>query len=97
MKPQTLSSKAIRVFRSVSKAVLVVIITLQFAMPVPVLYAQPASQDILDLPAPGSLLTTSESFEPALLKGLTIHADNPLLFDFIVDPGDSGLSGRKVA
>ncbi|HPN55682.1 MAG TPA: hypothetical protein PLD92_02430, partial [Candidatus Omnitrophota bacterium] len=96
MKRQTLSKLSVRVFQSIFKAVLITIITLQFAIPVPFLYAQPAPQDILDLPAPGTLITTSESFEPALIKGLTIHADNPLLFDFIVDPGDSGLSGEAL-
>jgi len=96
LKRQTLSKLSVRVFQSIFKAVLITIITLQFAIPVPFLYAQPAPQDILDLPAPGTLITTSESFEPALIKGLTIHADNPLLFDFIVDPGDSGLSGEAL-
>ncbi len=93
MKRQTLSGLAVRVFQSVLRIIFVTIITFQFAIPMPALYAQTSPQDILDLPAPGRLLTTSEPFEPALIKGLTIHADNPLLFDFIVDPGDSGLSG----
>ena len=96
MKRQTLSSQAIRVFQGFFKAVLITVIILQFALPVPFVYAQPAEQDILGLPAPGRLVTTSEPFEPALLKGLTIHADNPLLFDFIVDPGDSSLSGEAL-
>ena len=46
------------------------------------------AQTILDLPAPGTMVSVSPSFEPALIKGLTVHQDNPFLFDFIVDPGD---------
>src|SRR5580658_8460741 len=45
------------------------------------------AQTVLDLPAPGTMVSVSPSFEPALIKGLTVHKDNPFLFDFIVDPG----------
>jgi len=34
------------------------------------------------------MVSVSPSFDPALIKGLTVHKDNPFLFDFIVDPGD---------
>jgi len=50
------------------------------------------AQTILDLPQPGTMVSVSPSFEPALIRGLTVHQDNPFLFDFIVDPGQS-LSG----
>jgi len=46
----------------------------------------------LNLPAPGSMVQLSPNFEPALIKGITVHQDNPFLFDFIVDPGQSHLS-----
>jgi hypothetical protein len=39
-----------------------------------------------DLPTPGTMVTISPSFAPALIKGLTVDKDNPFLFDFIVDP-----------
>jgi len=45
-----------------------------------------------DLPVPGTMVSVSPSFEPALIRGLTVHKDNSFLFDFIVDPGQS-LSG----
>jgi len=38
------------------------------------------------------MVSVSSNFEPALIKGLTVHQDNPFLFDFIVDPGQSKLS-----
>ncbi len=47
---------------------------------------------LLSLPVPGTMVNSSPSYEPALIKGLTIHKDNPFLFDFIVDTGNSGLS-----
>lgn len=47
------------------------------------------AQTVLDLPAPGTMVSISPSFEPALIRGLTVHQDNPFLFDFIVDPGQS--------
>ncbi len=49
-----------------------------------------------DLPVPGALVSVSPSFEPALIKGLTVHKDNPFLFDFIVDPGQSHLSAQAL-
>ena len=45
------------------------------------------AQAVLDLPAAGAMVSLSPDFQPALIKGLTIHKDNPFLFDFIVDPG----------
>src|SRR5208283_5726195 len=47
----------------------------------------------LGLPAPGTMVNLSTAYEPALIKGLTVHKDNPFLFDFIVDTGNSGIEG----
>ncbi len=51
-----------------------------------------AAQESLNLPIPGTMINLSPAFEPTLIKGLTVHKDNPFLFDFIVDTGNSGLS-----
>ncbi len=48
---------------------------------------------VLDLPVPGTMVNLSPVYEPTLIKGLTVHKDNPFLFDFIVDTGHSGLEG----
>ena len=45
------------------------------------------AQGVLGLPAPGTMVNLSVPYEPAMIKGLTVHKDNPFLFDFIVDPG----------
>lgn len=47
----------------------------------------------LQLPAPGSMVNVSPAFSPSLLRGMVIHPDKPLSFDFIVDHGDANLSG----
>ena len=69
---------------------LVVIITFVFSLVGPY---KPAHADVLGLPTPGSMVNLSPAYEPALIKGITVHKDNPFLFDFIVDTGRSGLTG----
>ena len=49
---------------------------------------------ILNLPAPGAMVPLSPAYAPAMIKGINIHPDNPLQFDFIIDTGDSGLDGE---
>ncbi|MEI8012073.1 MAG: hypothetical protein WCI27_06290, partial [Candidatus Omnitrophota bacterium] len=44
------------------------------------------------LPAPGRVVGASEAYMPLIFKGITVHPDNPLLFDFMVDTGNSGLN-----
>ncbi len=57
-------------------------------------YAQQiSSSTILNLPIPGTMIPVSSGFTPTLIKGLSLHAENPLLFDFIIDTGDSDLEG----
>lgn len=41
---------------------------------------------------PGTSIGLTTGFEPPVLLGLKIHPENPLLFDFIVDQGESQLS-----
>ena len=50
-----------------------------------------ADDFLLGLPQPGSMVNLSPAYEPVLLKGLKIHPDNPFLFDFILDTGNSHL------
>jgi hypothetical protein len=40
---------------------------------------------------PGEMVHLSTAYVPVLIKGLRVHPDNPLLFDFILDSGKSGL------
>jgi hypothetical protein len=50
------------------------------------------AQGLLTLPAPGSMVNLSPAYVPVLIKGLKVHPENPLLFDFILDTGSSGLN-----
>ena len=49
------------------------------------------AEDMIRLPEPGAMVTSSQEFTPVLLKGVKIHPENPLKFDFILDTGHSGL------
>ena len=44
------------------------------------------------MPKPGTMVALSDAFEPAYLQGMTVHADNPLQFDFIMNKGQDNLS-----
>jgi len=55
-----------------------------------------ASSTFLDLPVPGTMLSTSQAFTPALIKGVQLNPQNPLEFNFIVDTGDSRISGEQL-
>ncbi len=48
-----------------------------------------ADADDFSLPAPGQMVHLSPGFNPPILKGLKVHPDNPLQFDFIIDQGDA--------
>ncbi len=50
--------------------------------------------DRFTLPGPGQMVRTTSAFAPAMIRGVSIHADNPLRFDFIIDRGDKPLSGQ---
>ena len=44
----------------------------------------------------GSMVNLSPAYEPVIIKGLTVHKDNPFLFDFIVDVGQDKMSGEPL-
>ena len=48
------------------------------------------------LPAPTQLIPLSESFNPPVLRGITIYPEDPFLFDFIVDSGQQNMSQEEL-
>src|SRR5271167_4285815 len=50
----------------------------------------------LGLPAPGTMINLSPAYQPVIIKGLTVHKNNPFLFDFIVDVGQDRMSGAPL-
>jgi len=71
---------------------LIVIISFSFISLGPICPIAYSAEDALNLPPVGSMVSLSPAYEPTLIKGLTVHKDNPFLFDFIVDTGHSGLT-----
>ncbi|MBF0511500.1 MAG: hypothetical protein HQL13_04135 [Candidatus Omnitrophica bacterium] len=59
-------------------------------------YPQAYAGSVLGLPLPGAMINLSPAFEPVIIKGLTIHKDNPFLFDFIVDIGQDKMTGEPL-
>src|SRR5262249_51435071 len=55
-----------------------------------------ATAQAVSLPEPGHMVDLSPAYAPMLLKGMTVHADNPLMVDFIADTGKSGLTGADL-
>lgn len=56
-----------------------------------------ALAQVSSLPAPGSMLNKTPDFSPLLMQGVRVHPDNALMFDFIMDSGDSGLATDSAA
>ncbi|VAX34934.1 hypothetical protein MNBD_UNCLBAC01-1217, partial [hydrothermal vent metagenome] len=69
----------------ITASFILLVFAINIALPVQV-YGQ-----ALNLPIPGMMIQTTEGFHPAIIRGLTIHPDNPLKFNFIIDTGDTGL------
>ncbi len=82
--------------RKVISAAIVFFFTLNMLAQPATLYAQTLAVGPLTLPAPGMMVPVSPGFAPMVIKAVTIDPKNPLQFDFIMDTGDSGLSGEKL-
>ena len=55
-----------------------------------------AQAGVMGLPQPGTMVELSPAYVPLMVTGLTIHPENPLLMDFIVSTGNSGLNAAQV-
>ena len=53
-------------------------------------------QGILGLPQPGVMVDVSPAYVPLMITGLSVHPENPLLMDFIVNTGNSGMTAYQV-
>ena len=59
----------------------IVVITFLATSITPIPKAQ--AQGLLGLPEPGTMVSLSAAYQPAIIKGITVHKDNPFLFDFL--------------
>ncbi|MCR4337042.1 MAG: hypothetical protein NUV91_04465, partial [Candidatus Omnitrophica bacterium] len=78
------SACRVKVFRKFVSSFVVLSFLFTFLIPANSVLAQGVA-----LPTPGTLVPPSTSFEPIIIKGIRIHPENPLKFNFIVDPGDT--------
>ncbi|MDD3375525.1 MAG: hypothetical protein PHY73_07395 [Candidatus Omnitrophica bacterium] len=58
--------------------------------------SQALAQGVLGLPVPGTMVSLSPVFTPTILRGIRVYPNNSLKFDFIVDSGDTGLTGTEL-
>ena len=79
-------------FRKLLSLTVVVSFFLTSLSPIP----QAHADTVFGLPQPGSMVNLSPAYEPVIIKGLTVHKDNPFLFDFIVDVGQDKMSGEPL-
>ena len=86
-------NKSSVVFKSIS-CLQIITLLIFFTIPANLIHAQTVS--VLNLPVPGTMVTASEKFVPPLVKGITLHPENPLAFDFIIDPGNAELSRAEL-
>ncbi|MBZ0166352.1 MAG: hypothetical protein K8I00_06050, partial [Candidatus Omnitrophica bacterium] len=63
--------------------------------PLPAAYAN-SPVTVLDLPVPGTLVNVTPAYHPPIIQGITIHPEDPLLFDFIVSPGQDNVQGAAL-
>ncbi|MBF0490315.1 MAG: hypothetical protein HQL15_06795 [Candidatus Omnitrophica bacterium] len=67
----------------IHRAILIAFLMNTFG-PMPMAQAQE-----LSLPKPGVMVHLSLEFNPSILKGIKVHPDNPLRFEFVMDRGNS--------
>jgi hypothetical protein len=79
--------------KAISIVILVAFISTSVKSPA---YAQLASVDPMPyMPKPGVMVHLSPEYTPAYLKGIVIHPENALKFDFIIYKGDKALTDEQ--
>ncbi len=96
MKPESKLQRPSCFFRKIISFFVFIVFLFHMLMPGGYSYSMEAYSGALNLPAPGTMVGCSERYKPALIKGMTVHPENPLLFDFVVEPGDSLLGGSAL-
>ena len=68
-------------------------VALTSVMPLSLAQGLPVGEaGIFFLPPPGARVELSAAFVPSMMKGITIHPENPLQFDFLMSQGDEPLA-----
>ena len=75
-------------------AILIPIFAFQFVCP-PAVHAEAGvTASVLGLPVPGTMVSRSQGYTPALIKGIRPDPENPLQMNFIIESGDSRIEGE---
>ncbi len=59
-------------------------------------FVSPVYAQGVSLPLPGVRVPVSNAYVPCSLKGLKFYPDQPLRFDFVVDPGEVAIDAKAV-
>jgi len=70
---------------------LIIALTFGFSLIMPIPQVQAGEMTKPIMPSPGSMVGLSAPFVPASLKGIIIHPDNALQFDFLINKGEGNL------
>ncbi len=95
---KSIYSKKSVLFRRVVCGIVGLAFILSLAIPPSTAQLLPAGSvaGLPNLPAPGQMIGLTPVFQPAVLRGMTIHPENPLQFDFIVDRGQNKLGNEDL-
>ncbi len=88
-----MEKRQFQLFFRVLSVLMAISFTLTTIVPPNAVYAQALPQTVLNLPIPGTMVSTTDGFAPVLINGLTLHPENPLQIDFIVNTGDTNIQG----
>jgi len=66
-------------------------ITLAFSLNSIILSPNAQSQNVSNLPPPGTMISLSSPHVPIMLKGMKIYPQQPFRMDFIIDSGDENM------
>jgi len=79
-----------------SYRIIIFLTILSFSLSLSILPSEAHGQSAINLPPPGTIVSVSPSFNPAIIKGITLYAKNPLKLDFIIAPGDDNLKNKQL-
>jgi hypothetical protein len=60
-----------------------------------VIFPQTSLALSINLPIPGHMVKTTSSFLPSLVKGIKIDPQNPLVFEFLIQPGQRSMNNDQ--
>src|SRR3989338_3365585 len=91
MRPHTIKTMVKRLYKSINLMLITAFVASSLYVP----KVQAGEMVVPVMPKPGTMVSLSPAFTPAYLKGIVIHPDNALKFDFLVHKGDGNLDENQ--